>query len=206
VELAAADQPWAPLSVSQTIDLLTDVHGLWWLSGGWALEENAGHLDSPSRAHGDIDVTVPREQWPTVHASLRQRMQVWIAKDGHLHDTAITPVTDEVHNLWARPLAGGPWQLQLNLEDIRDEMWIYRRHHRVQRPIAEASWWSGRCRCIAPAVQLLWKAAAPRGVDEHDYAMVMSSLSRTERLWLGRAIRTAHPDSPWAGRPELDEK
>lgn len=199
-----AEHPWAPLSVPQVIDLLATVPGRWWLSGGWALEEHVGSREHPSREHGDIDVTVAREHWPAVHAAVRERLQVLVARNRHLHDTATTPVDEGVRNLWARPLAGGPFQVQLNLEDISGGWWTYRRDRRVTRPVAQASWWSGRCWCIAPAVQMLWKAAAPREVDEQDYALVVPSLPARERAWLGRAVRLAHPDSPWVGRPDLD--
>lgn len=197
------EHPWSPLTVQQVVDLLADGPGRWWLSGGQAIDEFLGFS---SRSHGDVDVTVARQDWPALHVVLRQVLDVWIARDGHLHSVESSPVRADVDNLWARWPAGGPWRLQVNLEEISAGEWSYRRDRRISRPLDEASWWSGRVRCIAPAVQLLWKAKAPVPKDERDYELVVPRLPTTERTWLGEAIRLAHPTSPWAARPELSDR
>jgi hypothetical protein len=185
---------------AKVIGLFRGVPGCWCLSGGHAIDEFLGFT---SRAHGDIDVTVAREDWPVVHAALRPVLDVWVARDGDLHSTDTTAVDADVDNLWVRQRGGGPWQLQVNLEDITGDVWSYRRNPKVTLPVSQASWWSGRLWCIAPSVQLLWKAKAPLEKDEHDYALAVPGLSAGERAWLGQAIRLAHPDSAWATRPGL---
>ncbi|MDQ1656347.1 MAG: hypothetical protein QOD41_1430, partial [Cryptosporangiaceae bacterium] len=53
--------PWSPLTVAEVISVLDGVPGLWWLSGGCAIDE---YLGSPTREHGDIDVTWPATTGP----------------------------------------------------------------------------------------------------------------------------------------------
>ena len=207
--LRADQQVWSPLSVAEVIDALRPVPRRWWLSGGWAIEEylargnNTGRADGrgASRAHGDIDASVARQDWPAVLAAVHPRFEVWVARDGALHPVEQAGPAD--HNFWLRRRSVTHWQLQINLEDIDDAGWRYRRDPRIGRPTAQAAWWSGRAWCIAPAVQLLWKARAPRDVDEHDLRVTIGRLPQSERVWLGAAVRTAHPESPWATRPEL---
>jgi hypothetical protein len=186
--------------VPEVVKLLSGAPGRWWLSGGHAIDEFLGYS---SREHGDIDVTVAREDWPTLHTALSSVLDVWVARRGLLYSTRTTAVTAEDNHLWARWAEGGPWRLQLNLENISAGEWAYRRDKRITRSIAKASWWSGQMTCIAPAVQLLWKAADASPKDEHDYRLVVPRLARAERAWLGDAIRLAHPSSPWAARAEL---
>ena len=191
---------WSAVDVSTVIDLLRYSPGRWWLSGGVAIDEYLGFV---SRPHGDIDVTVAREDWPAVQEFLDPVLEIWIARDGQLHSARSTSLLPGDHNIWARWPGGGPWRLQLNLEDISGDVWRYRRDHRVTRPVAEASWRSSRVTCISPAVQLLWKAKGPLPKDEHDYQLVVPRLLESERRWLGDAIRLAHPSSPWSARAEF---
>ncbi len=134
MEYVPSEHRWAPLGVPEVVELLRGVSARWWLSGGWAIEEFAGHLDVASREHGDIDITVAGQDWPAVHAALRPVLEVWIARNGHRYDTATTAVDAGVDNLWAREPAGGPWRLQINLEPIAAQVWFYRRDERIARP------------------------------------------------------------------------
>ncbi|SHN44331.1 hypothetical protein [Cryptosporangium aurantiacum] len=108
------------------------------------------------------------------------------------------PLLPGDHNLWARHPGEQVWRVQINLEPITAGTWAYRRDPRVTRPVAEASWRSGRVTCINPAVQLPWKARSPRDRDEQDYRLVHPRLPAAERRWLRDAVRLAHPESPWA--------
>lgn len=167
--------PWSPLTVAEVISVLDGVPGLWWLSGGCAIDE---YLGSPTREHGDIDVTVAREDWPAIHEALRDTLDIWIAGGDHFRSTATEALRPGDHNLWARWPGDGPWRLQLNLEDITGGTWTYRRDPRITRPVAEASWWSGRLTCIAPAVQLLWKSRDPLPKDDLDHPLTSPNTSR----------------------------
>ena len=185
--------------VEEVAALLLEISGRWWLSGGWGIDEFATG-GRASREHGDVDVSVARQDWPAFWSELHGRLDLRVADAGRLDEPARERVGGHVRNIWAREWAGGPWRLQINLEETEGDLWRYRRNPHVSRPISQVRWWSGRTWCIAPAVQLLWKAKSPRPNDEHDCAITLPKLPVDERAWLAQAIRLAHPESPWADR------
>lgn len=196
---STAEYPWAAFTVGQVRDLLRDAPGRWWLSGGEALDLFLGFR---SREHGDIDVTVQRSDWPTMLDHLTPRLEVFVAWSGRtIPVDAWRSGGDRdrrVNNLWARCHGGGPWRVQFNLEDVVDGVWLYRPHPAVRRPVDEVVQHRDGTPTANPAVQLLWKAKAPRPQDEHDLALVLPRLTAGERDWLRCSIRTAHPQSPWS--------
>jgi non-ribosomal peptide synthetase component F len=172
---------------------------VWWLSGGCALDLFVGRR---TRAHGDIDISVRRDQLPGVAAQLEARLELQIARDGQLWPLDADSADASVHGLWARAVGGGPWRLQVNLEPCSGEEWIYRRDPRVHRPLAELIEHRGGVPCVKPAVQLLWKARDHAPKDEIDLSNVLPLLPAAERAWLASAIALAHPESPWRERIE----
>jgi hypothetical protein len=188
---------WEPFDVGVVAELLSDADVQWWLSGGEALDV---FLQRSSRAHGDIDVSVRRSDWPTLQRFLKRRLEVKVARDGLLSEVTDGTLNDEVHGFWARDVGGGPWRLQINLEPVVAGDWVYRRDLRVRRPVREVVWWRGTLPYVNPAVQLLWKAKGPRPKDEQDLAAVMPLLSDGERRWLAEVISLTCPSSPWALR------
>jgi Aminoglycoside-2''-adenylyltransferase len=187
------------LGVIELSRLLREVPVRWWLSGGWAIDEFVA-AGQATRDHGDIDVSVPRQDWPALRRGLGDRFQLRVAAAGRLDRLATELVQPGVWNISARDRAGGPWRMQINLEEAAGDRWIYRRDPRISRPLSELRWWSGRTWCGAPAVQLLWNAKAPSAKDEHDWTITVPKLPVDERVWLGRAIAIAHSQSAWATR------
>jgi hypothetical protein len=188
---------WEPYDDATVARLFEMFAARWWLSGGVALDRFVGYRTRP---HADVDVSVRRDDWPAVETRLRSVLDVHIAQDGVLTPIAHRPFTDDVHNLWAREQGGGPWKVQVNLEPGDAERWIYRRDAAVSRPWPEAVVRLGGTPCVAPAVQLLWKAKQPRPHDDADFDLVFPLLSTAERSWLAGAVAVAHPESPWLTR------
>jgi hypothetical protein len=195
--MAADLGPWEPYDDATVARLFSTFDARWWLSGGVALDRFVGYR---TRAHGDVDVSVRRRDWPAIERQLRAVLDVHVAQDGVLTPIEHRPLTDEVHNLWAREHGGGPWKVQVNLEPGDDDRWAYRRDARVTRPWAEAVVRLGGTPCVAPAVQLLWKAKLPRPHDDADFDLVFPRLAAGERSWLADAVECAHPESPWLTR------
>jgi hypothetical protein len=104
-----------------------------------------------------------------------------------------------VRSVWLRERGDEWWRIQANREPIADGWWRYRRDPAIALPIADATWRSPRVRCLAPQVQLLWKAPAPRPRDDHDLAMLRDRLDGAALDWLRSSIERAHPASPWVG-------
>jgi|SRR3954451_4555570 hypothetical protein len=189
---------WEPFAVDTVLELMAGAEVTWWLSGGEALDVFVGR---PTRAHGDIDISLRRADLPAFQCFLAGRLELLVARDGRLHDLPDGPTGDEVHGLWARTSEAGPWRLQVNLEPVEGHEWVYRRDPRVRLDIEHVI----RHRddglpYVAPAVQLLWKAKDTRPCDEHDFATVVPLLDGAERAWLADAIARCHPESAWPAR------
>jgi hypothetical protein len=196
--------PWAPYDVATVERLFAPLDARWWLSGGCALDLFLGY---ETRPHGDIDVSVRRDDWPRVAARLGNELDVHVARNGVLTPIAQRVVTDDVHNLWARDRTGGPWRVQVNLEPGTTTHWLYRRDPDITRPWDDVVWRDRVVPYVNPAVQLLWKAKHSAPKEQTDFDVVAPRLAPAERAWLADAIRRAHPTSPWAdvlterGRP-----
>jgi hypothetical protein len=185
---------WEPFDVATVQRLFAPVDARWWLSGGVAWEVFVGSM---WREHGDIDVSVWRGDWPRVEPYLVDALDLHVAQRGVLTPLAERGVTDDVRNLWARERSGGPWRVQVNLEDGDGTRWRYRRDSRVERAWDDVIWHHGALPFVNPAVQLLWKARDVVGKDQLDFDAVAPRLPATERAWLAEAIALAHPESPW---------
>jgi hypothetical protein len=190
---------WEPFAVETVAALMGATDVVWWLSGGQALDRFIGRV---SRPHGDIDVSVRRDDLTRAVEQLGDRLELQVASGGRLYDLDAGPAAESVHGLWARDRGGGPWRVQINLEPVENGLWFYRRDRRVHRPIEEVVYEQDELPCVNPAVQLLWKAKSPLPKDEIDLANVLPLLPSDERGWLRAAIARAHPDSPWRGRIE----
>ena len=185
---------WVPMSVGAVGALMEGTEVRWWLSGGCALDLFARRRIRP---HGDIDISVARDDWDALRMHAGGRLEYFAARQG-----ALTPVPaiipEAIHNVWTREVGSRSWQLQVNLEPVVDGVWRYRRDERVQRPLGEVVRVDREVPYVTPAVQLLWKAKAPTSKDEIDKAAVFDLLDPSEREWLSASIALAHADSPWA--------
>lgn len=197
---ADATADWTPLPVTFIAELMGDTPCRWWLSGGVGLDRFLGHV---TRAHGDVDVSVQRSHWPELRRRIEPVLEVFAAVDGRLSPLSGQATGPDVDNLWARFPGAPTWSLQLNLEDVDGDEWIYRRHRLVRRPVDEVVWMARGVPTVRPAVQLLWQAKDPQPKDEHDLGLVLPRLPQAELDWLAGAIGSAHPGSPWLARPEF---
>ena len=193
---------WEPLSVEAVSELLSGTDARWWIAGGWALDL---HLGRQTRPHHDIDVLELREDLPGV----RERLRGW---DLHAADPpgagVLRPWPEAeqlpaaLHDIWCRPAPTSPWALQLMVDDTDGADWLYRRDHRIRRPVAGLHGPAsapGRP-VLAPEVQLLCKSRAPRPKDVEDFSAVVGALEDDRRDWLRRALSTVSPGHAWLDR------
>lgn len=54
--------------------------------------------------------------------------------------------------------------------------------------------------CLAPEVQLFYKAKESRPKDEADLDAALPTLTRHQRLWLVHAVTQVYGPHPWADR------
>ena len=188
--------PWPP-ALAHATQRLAGAPFTWAVAGGWALDLARGTV---SRAHADVDLAVFRAdqralrahlagwRWLAVVAGRPVRWEAgeWLALPVHeLH--AVAPAPDAVPAL----------EFLLNERDGSD--WVFRRDPRVRLSLARAVVRVGSDHppVLAPEVVLLYKAKAPRAVDEADFVAAEPHLAPAARRWLAQALDVCHPGHPW---------
>ena len=175
-------EEWDPLTPAQVAVLLGTFDGPWWIAGGHAIDL---FLGATSREHADIDVAIFRDHWPAVADTLTG----WDFRTGE-------------HQVWARPHATGPWQVEFVLEERDGNEWRYRRNPDVSLPVGDLGLVDERgIPFERPDVVLLYKAGhhdEPR--HEADLEAALPKMGIGARAWLVGALDVAHPGHPWITR------
>jgi hypothetical protein len=192
----AIDDPWqAALSVEDIAALLEGLAARWWVAGGWAIDL---FLGTTTRQHQDVDVAVLRPDQLAAQAHL-DGWDLRVAHNGRLTPwTRGRPLDPHQHGIWARPTPASPWQLELLVDDVDGDQWVYRRNPAVRLPLdALGRSTPGGIPYLRPEVILLYKAKQPRAADEQDARAVIPRLSSTQRAWLAEAIAQDMPNHHW---------
>lgn len=193
----AVRDPWQPFSVEKVAGLLGGLPVRWWVAGGWAVDLFVGGV---TREHEDVDVAVLRPDQLAVRAHL-VGWDLRVARDGRLAPWRVgRRLAPEEHGIWARPGPGSPWRLELLVDDVAGDEWVYRRDPAVRLPLARL----GRRTAagvpyLCPEVVLLYKSRRPRAADEHDARVAIPRLPGPARAWLAAAITAQEPEHPWLG-------
>lgn len=172
--------------------------GQWWIAGGWAIDAFVGS----SREHDDIDVGIPRASWRKLVAFASDESDVWAAHGSltPLLDGEESHLSDECGNLWLRASGADPWEYDVLLETVQDDIWVFKRDPRVTRPLSDCLWKSEDVTYLRPEVQLLLKAANPQTRDTFDLERSLPLLRASDLAWLEHALRTSHPGHRWVER------
>ena len=190
--------PADPMSPAEARDLFDGAPFPWWVVGGWSVELGGG----VPRPHSDLEVSVARRDLAEVRRWLHPR-HVWDVHGGTLrHLAPDDPEPPEDHEQrWVRRDGFSPWVLDLLVTPVEGDDWLYKRDHRVRRPLAEV------VRRTAdgipyqrPEMALLFKTTQLREKDLADLEGVLPRLDASSVAWLRGAIDTAHPGHPWLAR------
>ncbi len=188
------------MSPAEVAEVFGGCRAPWWIAGGYAIELAAGR---PLRSHGDIDVLLLRRDQLAIQRALPGWQ--WHAADppGSLRPwRPAEQLPDGVHDIWCRPGPDEPWQVQFMLDESADGDWVSRRDARVRRPIASLGFVTAAgIPCLAPEIQLFYKAKGMRAKDETDFTAALPLLTPRQREWLGDALSVAYgPHHPWHAR------
>jgi aminoglycoside-2''-adenylyltransferase len=184
--------PWDPLDLGEITRLFEGWPARWWISGGVALEL---HLGRSWRSHDDSDVSILREDAP----SMRQLLSGWdiqVAASGTLipWDGSVPVVKAEQNNMWCRKAHDHPWCLDVTISDGDGERWIYRRNPTIQVLWADAVLLGEQgIPYLSPELQLLFKGKNNRTMDDKDASEVIPALSCEQRRWLRALLPGDHP-------------
>lgn len=168
----------------------------WWIAGGYAIEFFLGRS---IREHGDIDVLLLRRDQHEVH-------RVLAGWDIHAADPpgglrpwhAGEQLPAGVHDIWCREHPGGPWRIQVMLDEADGDEWHSRRDARIHRPVSSLGVRTTTgMPILAPEIQLFYKAKDTRPKDEVDFAAALPFLDEDRRRWLDAALSVTRPDHRW---------
>ena len=192
------DFTWDPITPTDAASLLADYDAPWWVAGGWAIDL---FLGATTRPHADLDISVLRAHQQAVRAALPG----WDLQLAHNRQLRPWPAGEdlppEVHGVWARPGATGPWQLELLFEERHGDDWVFRRDADITMPLGHLGKVTpAGVPYLVPEVVLLYKAKDPREHDEIDFEAALPKLGIGARCWLAAALEVRQPDHHWLGK------
>jgi len=165
----------------------------WWIAGGWAVEGLGGRR----RRHDDTDVAVLRDDADAVREWFAD-YHLWEAHSGTLRPLVPGDALREgPEQLWVRRDATEPWVLDLVLTPTDDGDWLYKRDHRVRRPVSEIGVPVNGVNYLRPSIVLLYKARLQRPKDEEDFRSLRPLMAEEDVAWLDDALALVAPEHPW---------
>jgi hypothetical protein len=186
---------WATTTPEDAASWFTSLTVPWWVAGGWALDLFLGRQ---SRTHGDFDIGVLRRDSPQLLAAL-STWEIFEAQNGALSQLpyGMAPRQD-VNSLWCRPAGSMLWNAEVLLDAGDTQFWVFRRQPQIRRPLNEVIRRTPRgLPYLAPEIQLLYKARAPRPRDQDDFAHVVPCLDTPARKWLQESLQMTQPGHDW---------
>jgi hypothetical protein len=170
----------------------------WFIAGGWAIDLFLGRV---TRDHEDVDVAVLRRD----QQDLRSQLERWDFEkvvDGHRERWREGEwLNPPIHELRARPPSAPQREIEILLNESKDDAWVFRRDARVTMSLSEARLVTrSGIPYLDPAIVLLFKAKTPAAKDLADFDQVRPYLGLERRLWLRHALEIGHPGHPWIAR------
>ena len=186
---------WAATTPEDAASWFSSLTIPWWVAGGWALDLFLGRQ---FRTHGDFDVGVLRRDSPQLLAAL-SNWEIFEAQNGALSQLHYGVAPRQcVNSLWCRPAGSMLWSAEVLLDAGDTQFWVFRRQPQIRRPLNEVIRRTPQgLPYLAPEIQLLYKAHAPRPRDQDDFAHVVPGLDTPARKWLKEALQMTQPRHDW---------
>ena len=183
--------------VERVAALLSGLGCEWYVCGGWAIDLYLGRV---TRAHKDVDVSVPRRSQSEVREYLKARG--WRLDKAHGGELTVWGegefLSSPVHTVWCRNDAHDPDFVELQLDDFDDERLTFRRDSSltIERGRMSFETASG-VPVLAPEVVLIYKSNAFEEYAE-DFRNARGALDVEARAWLKAALLKVYARHPWA--------
>ncbi len=193
------DSHWQACPPGEVVSALRSAGVESWVSGGWAIDL---YLGRQTRSHEDTDICIRRTDQCAARAALGGESFATHAPGLRL----VSPddYLDTVPNTWQRTAADSAWRVDLQMIDVEESTWIYRRLRSIREPIADLGFVSDDgLPCIRPEVLLLYKGggSSVRPKDEKDFEEVLPTLDPQRREWLAEALASEFPGGhQWVDR------
>lgn len=185
---------WKPLTVSNMVEILSEIPINWCIAGGWALDL---HLGRKSREHSDIDVLIIREDQLATYQWLKKDWTLYKAENGKLLHWEDGEYLMSARDVWVSKNHVEPWAFQIMIMDSEDGNWIYRREKSIKRVMDEIILRTPEgIPYLRPEIQLLYKAGSSkvREKDFHDLQTLLPILTTQEKEWLATSLKKQFPE------------
>jgi hypothetical protein len=170
----------------------------WFIAGGWAIDL---FLSRVTRPHDDIEIALLRRDQLALQEYLRDwRWEKVIAGEfspwSHGEWLELPVFELQCTNDRARPS-----RLEVLLNEMRADVWVFRRDARITRPLASSYLTTpAGIKFLGPEIVLLYKSKRPRAKDEEDFAAVVERLEDERRAWLRAALNVCAAGHHWLNR------
>jgi hypothetical protein len=184
--------------VTHAVRLFNDYGGAWAVCGGWAIDL---YLDRVTRPHKDVDFAILRKDQLIIQEYLLTRG--WIlekAVSGQLVPWQIGEWIDlPVHVIWCKNSEASPDFVELLLDEVDDDKFLYRRDLSIHLPIEKMIILSASgIPILAPEIVLLYKSVKPDDPSAAtDFKNVLPGLASESRDWLVATLRRLKPNHVW---------
>ncbi|MCX5207855.1 hypothetical protein OG689_00715 [Kitasatospora sp. NBC_00240] len=182
---------WTPAEVTGR---LAGLAAPWCVAGGWALDDFRG---GRSRAHSDLEISVPAARFPELVACL-PGYDFDVVASGRLWSGRSPELLELTHQTWLRDPSTGEYLVDVFREPHDGPLWICRRDPSIRLPYTEVVERSpDGIPYLAPELVLLFKAKGDRAKDRLDFTATLPLLDATRRARLADLLGRAHPGHPW---------
>lgn len=197
---------WRGMQPADAAAMFADAPFVWWIAGGHAIDLFLGRT---TREHEDLDVALFHDDHPAAFELITRHgyelhaadppgtLRPWTNAGGA--GGAAERLSRSIHDIWCRRGPDQPWEFQLMLNPRADDgSWVSRRDPSFVLPLSQAVRLSASgIPCLAPEIQLHFKAKSMRPKDEADFAAALPALSDSQRAWLRDALRRTYPGHAW---------
>lgn len=171
--------------------------GRWWIAGGWAIDAFTG----TARAHGDLDIGIPRIEAAAFIEFVGATLDVWAAA-GSLTPLPrdVSSVPDDCGNLGCAPAVPTRENTTSCSKTFATTTGSTSEPHTSHGRSVTVMWLHDGVTYLRPEIQLLLKAKHDRPKDALDLERCLSHLDDHSRTWLTPSLRQENPQHPWLGR------
>ena len=182
---------WAP---RQAAARLTASPIQWCVIGGWAIDLWLGF---ESRCHGDLEISIPRADFPAL-STLLADLTPFAIKDGEISELeGGVPLPMGCHQARFLDADEHAWRLDVMVDPGDADMWVYRRDERLRCSRSSLAARRDSIPYMKPEVVLLFKAKASRLKDQHDFELCLEHLAPEAAAWLAECLGRFHPGHAW---------
>jgi hypothetical protein len=188
-----ADELWDPWTPAEVARRLAGVDAPWCVAAGWAIDL---YLGDPPRPHADIEIAVPRRDFPQIAAALDE-FDWDVAGAGRLWPYPDVSDHPALHQTWCRDPTTGRYHLDVFREPHTGDQWLCRRDPSIALPYQELIGFRDGIPYLVPEVALLFKAHRTAAKDDQDFRRTAPRLTSTGRTRLLSWLTRLYPNHPW---------